>query len=81
MPNIILLVPVAGIFLAAWLYPVVQAIRVPSEAWAEVGQVKGLWVALTFWFPVFFGLIFLLAVHPRLVIAWREVYSRAPADA
>lgn len=66
---------VAVVLVWSWLFAAVQAMKIPTEAWEEIGQVKGIWVALTLWFPVLGGLIFLLVVKPKLIVAWRKVYE------
>jgi hypothetical protein len=65
----------ALIILGSWLLPAIQAIRIPTQAWEELGQVKGIWVAITLWLPLLGGLAFLTIIRPKLIVAWRNVYD------
>lgn len=67
---------VAIVVIWSWIFSAVQAIRIPTEAWDEIGQTKGIWVALTLWFPVLGGLLFQLVMKPKLIVAWRTFHER-----
>ena len=67
---------VAVVVIWSWVFSAVQAIRIPTEAWDEIGQTKGIWVALTLWLPLLGGLLFQLVMKPKLIVAWRAYHDR-----
>jgi hypothetical protein len=67
---------VAVVVIWSWVFSAAQAMRIPTEAWEEIGQTKGIWVALTLWFPLLGGLLFQLVMKPKLIVAWRAFHDR-----